>query len=100
MIELLTDFARIFLGVSFGTLGIFFAVVTWRTFHTGREAFQVNRASTPASLWLTVRGASADVDDTQKRNSHGLAVDLRSKKLIAQQRLSREAVDDVIGRRF
>lgn len=98
--DIFAEVARVLLGVSFGTLAFYFAVTTFRAWYSGSDAYEANRAATPRSLGSIIGGQIGQVPNDRNRNSFGLAIDLASGKLVSQQRLSKEAVDDVIGRRF
>ena len=99
-LDLLTEAVRVVLGVSLGTLSVYFAVATFRAWYTGSDAYEANRAATPHSIKSIVVGQKGKQANDRNRNSFGLAIELGSGKLVSQQRLSKEAVDDVIGRRF
>lgn len=96
--DLFTEAFRIVLGVSSGILAAYLAVTTFRAWYSGSDAYEANRAATPRSIVSVLSGQKGRV--SHNRNSFGLAVELNSGKLVSQQRLSREAVDDVIGRRI
>lgn len=99
MLELFADLLRITIGVTAGVLGMYFAVITWRAFNFGSEAYAANRAAVPSSFRDAFAGIPRHLVDTNNRNNHGLAVEIKSGKIVPQQKLSKEAVADVIGRR-
>lgn len=98
--DLLLEAFTVLLGALLGTLAVYFAIATFRAWYSGSDAYEVNRAATAPSVRSVLGGQIGKKPNEKNRNSFGLAVDLKSGKLVSQQRLSTEAVDDVIGRRF
>lgn len=87
------------IGALAGILACAFLVVTIRSIFKGRAAYEANRAVTKPSLWATLRGDMRNGSAMSAgRTNHGLAIETRSGRLIPQQRLGADAVDDVIGR--
>ena len=93
------DAARIAGGVAFGVLGVYLAFVTFRMWFSGQEAYEANRKASPRGLKSALAGEQGPAKDAESRVSLGLAVNLSTNTLQPQQRLSKEAIDDVIGRR-
>ncbi len=98
--SLVYEVALTVVGVACGVFSLYFAVVTLRASLFGRQAYSVNKAYMQSSMAQVAAGNFGLVEkDGEKRTSHGLAICIPTKKLQAQHRLSREAVDDVIGRK-
>ncbi|OIQ39092.1 MAG: hypothetical protein BM560_17855 [Roseobacter sp. MedPE-SWde] len=99
MIEVL-EIGRIALGTMFAVFAVSMTWVTLRTWFFGRDAYEANRSLTQPGMFHTMLGQLKNgVGHTKNRANHGLAIDLTSKNLVQQQRLSEEAIDDVICRR-
>lgn len=94
----LIEISRVLAGFACGTLAIYFGAITIRVWLNGKDAYEANRKITPNSLKSTIAGHRTEVEDFEKRASHGFAINLTTRTIVPQQRLSREAVDDVIGR--
>jgi len=95
------EILRVVLGVWFGIMALSFLWVTVRSWTSGRAAFEANRMVTYPSIRKTAAGQLRPPHkSSESRANDGLAIDLRSRKLVPQQRLSDESVDDVIGRRI
>ncbi|MEL6642653.1 MAG: hypothetical protein AAFO57_07980 [Pseudomonadota bacterium] len=100
MFEIATESVRLVLGVSFGAMAMVFGIMTIRMITSGKDAYRANQRISPKNPSVALAGRlKSGVADTDRRASHGIAVNLNSGKLEAQRRLSTEAVDDVIGRR-
>ncbi|WP_294610650.1 hypothetical protein [uncultured Roseovarius sp.] len=88
-------------GVACGVFALYFAVVTFRAGFWGRQAYDANKSCMPSNNVFKVAAGDFGTypKDGETRTSHGLAICIKTRKLQPQHRLSREAVDDVIGRR-
>ena len=83
-----------------GIAAISLAVVTARAWWHGHAAYDANRKVSHKSALRTFKGEMKGPEwDQDGRTSHGLAIRLESNELVAQRKLSAEAIDDVIGRR-
>lgn len=100
MIEFFGEALVLFMGIFAGTLAIFFAAVTIRQWKFGSEAYAANRAASPASVGAAFSGAFCSSKHENNRNNYGLAVNLVSGEFVPQQKLSKDAIADVIGRRI
>ncbi len=99
MFDLLIGLARFALGISLAVTAIAFAWVSFRAAFYGSAAYEANRSITDANIKQTFLGRMRpERSNSERRSTHGLAIDLRTMKLLPQRRLSNEAIDDVIGR--
>lgn len=100
MSDIFIELVRLAFGVTFGLLGLAFAISTFRLLVFGQDAYRANKRITPKSPWSVWSGKlKPQVEDIDRRASHGIAMDLDTGQLQEQRRLSTEAIDDVIGRR-
>lgn len=87
------------IGATSGILAVAFVIVTYRSAFTGRSGYEANRIVSKPSLWSSLCGDLRDGKAfRESRTNHGIALDLETDQLVPQQRLSTDAVDDVIGR--
>ena len=99
MAEILTDVALATIALLSGVVAVTLAVIAARAVWGGQDAYRANRTHMLDGIKKAFMGRLKDESPTgEKRTSHGLAIDLKTLSLISQQRLSTEAVDDVIGR--
>jgi len=96
----LLEIGRVALGTMFAISALALSWVTIRAWAYGRSAYETNRNLTYPSVWKTALGQLKQGEGHNKnRAKQGLAIDIRSRCLVGQQRLSEEAINDVIGRR-
>ena len=77
-------------------IGLFIVAYTAAT--TGASAHEENRRLASGGIRSALRGELAlDNGRDEPRTNHGLALDLRTRRLISQGKLSEEATDEVIG---
>lgn len=99
--NIVLELAQVSLGVFCGVAAVAFFWTTLRTVYAGRSAYEANRSAYYPGIKKAFLGTLREPSRmTDRRTSEGLAINLKSGKLMAQQKLSTEAVDDVIGRRF
>lgn len=95
------ELIQVFIGSVSGILAVAYFWVTIRAWRYGMGAYEINKSACLPSIGATISGSMKNGKIFgDKRSNHGLAIDLKSSELKAQQRLSSEAIDDVIGRRF
>ncbi|SFR51489.1 hypothetical protein SAMN04488005_2441 [Yoonia tamlensis] len=94
------ELTQVTLGIFCGIAAVAFFWVTVRTVLHGRSAYEANRSAYYPGIKRAFLGILREPSSMiDRRTSEGLAIGLKSRKLIAQQRLSSEALDDVMGRR-
>lgn len=100
MLEFLMEVATVILGATAGIWAIASAIVTYRAIRYGRPAYYLNRKNTYPSMYKTAAGImKAPSSEKEPRTSHGLAINVKTMEIVIQQRLSPDAVDDVLGTR-
>lgn len=93
------DILYTIIGAASGVLALAFIIVTVRSLTTGRPAYETNRIVAKPSIWANMTGDMNNGDEVgENLTNHGLALNLRTKSLQPQQRLSSQAIDDVIAR--
>lgn len=96
--ENLFDNGLILLASVFFVWAIGFFVVAIRSTLCGASAHESNQAISKKSIVAAVRGEmNEDLPRTESRRNYGLAMDLKTGRLVSQSRLSEEATDEVFG---
>lgn len=76
--------------------GMLFVAIT--AAKSGQGAHQQNKSLASGGLRASLRGELLDDDSSDEpRTNRGLAVDLRTQKIIPQGQLSAEAIDEVLA---
>lgn len=97
---ILIEIASSAFGALSGVLAVAFMIATYRSITRGRAAYEANRLVSKPSLWASLKGdMTGDSEKGGGRTNHGLAIELKTGRLVPQQRLGSDAVDDVIARR-
>ena len=79
-------------------LAVGFLVVVFYSFTNGSAAHDENRLLSRGGMSSALHGVlETEVAGSESRSNRGLAINLKSHTLIAQGRLSEEAVDEAIG---
>jgi len=97
LIDIISNLAGTFLVV----LGIALLITTLRAATSGNHAYQANRRLTPMNPAYACAGAlHVTADVRERRTQSGMAVEIKTGQLRRQEKLSAEAIDEVIGRQL
>jgi hypothetical protein len=100
-IKVITDFLIHLLGAVLIIAGTSLAVVTYRAATRGKRAYRANRRLASKNPFDAMRGhLNLAADSRERRSCSGMAIRLSDGKLDRQEKLSAEAIDEVIGRQI
>lgn len=81
--------------------GVALAVATLRAMSRGKRAYHANKRLTSSNPIDVLKGKlDVTADFRERRSKSGMAVKLVEKRIIRQEMLSAEAIDEVIGRQI
>ena len=89
------------LGAILITAGIALLITTTRAATSGRRAYHANKRLTSENPIASISGRlNVAADIRERRSCSGMAVTVSSGELVRQEKLSAEALDEVIGRQL